>query len=234
MKERIVAVIPVRSLRDGKTRLAPVLATEARQALLRRTAERVIEAALRAGTIATVLVVSPDPDALSWAASVSPGVIPLHQPQSDVGLNGAIDAGRAWALAQGADAVLSLFADLPLLSTEDVRALTERTERVVLGADRRGEGTNALLLRLSGSGVEFRFAFGEESLGRHLSEARRLGLSMAVHDAPGIAFDLDTPEDWADYLDARPQLSVTETVDSISEPLRFVQLSASPCEACAG
>ncbi len=70
----------------------------------------------------------------------------------------------------------------------------------MLGPDRRGEGTNALLLRLAGRGPEFTFAFGDGSLAKHLEEARRLGLVAAVHDAPGIAFDLDTPDDWSDFL----------------------------------
>ena len=202
MSERIVAVVPVRSLRNGKTRLAPVLAPEARERLLRLAAARVIHAAVDSGTIETVLIVSPDPEALSWAADLSPGVSTLSQPHHHPGLNGAIDAGRDWARAVGAEAIVSLFGDLPLIRPEDIRGMNSRLEAVVLGPDRRGEGTNALLLRLGGRGMEFRFAFGERSLFRHLEEARRLGLGAAVHDAPGIGFDLDTPDDWADFLDA--------------------------------
>ena len=96
--------------------------------------------------------------------------------------------------------LVSLFADLPLIAPDDIRGLAARTEPVVLGADRRGEGTNALLLRLAARGPEFTFAFGEGSLAKHLAEAQRLGLNAALHDAPGIAFDLDTPDDWSDFL----------------------------------
>jgi 2-phospho-L-lactate/phosphoenolpyruvate guanylyltransferase len=202
VSERIVAVVPVRSLRNGKTRLAPVLAPEARERLLRHAAEWVIRSAVDSGTIESVLVVSPDPEVLTWAADLSPTVSTMSQPQHQPGLNGAIDAGREWARTLGATAIVSLFADLPLLGPADIRGLTGRPEPVVLGPDRRGEGTNALLLRLTGRGPEFRFAFGERSLVRHLEEARRLGLDVAVHDAPGIGFDLDTPDDWADFLDA--------------------------------
>jgi 2-phospho-L-lactate guanylyltransferase len=93
--------------------------------------------------------------------------------------------------------VISLFADLPLIVADDIGGLLARMEPVVLGPDRRGEGTNALLLRFVGQGPEFTFAFGEGSLAKHLAEARRLGLGVGVHDAPGIAFDLDTPDDWS-------------------------------------
>ena len=197
MSERIVAVIPVRSLRHGKTRLSPVLGNEARGALLRGIAHRVVTAAVESGLVETVLVVSPDLETLSWAAGLGAAVEAVPQPEHRLGLNGAIDAGRAWALDRGASALLSLFADLPLIVADDIRGLEARTEPVVLGADRRGQGTNALLLRLAGRGPEYTVAFGEGSLAKHLEEARRLGLRAAVHDAPGIAFDLDTPDDWS-------------------------------------
>jgi 2-phospho-L-lactate guanylyltransferase len=149
----------------------------------------------------SILVVSPDAEARAGAAARGAAVVPLAQPAHHPGLNGSIEAGREWALARGADAILSLFGDLPLLAADDLVSLAAHPEPVVLGADRRGEGTNALLLRLSGRGAEYHFAFGEGSLARHLAEAHRLGLDAAVHEAAGTAFDLDTPVDWGDYLD---------------------------------
>jgi 2-phospho-L-lactate guanylyltransferase len=192
----------VRSLHNGKTRLSPVLDPEERSALLRRAAKEVVRAALESGVVETVLVVSPEPDVLAWAAELGSDVVGLPQPVDQPGLNGAIAAGREWAEAAGADAMLSLFADLPLLEPEDIRGLVTRTEPVVLGPDRRGEGTNALLLRLAGEerASSFRFAFGEGSVRKHLAEAARHGLDAGTYDAKGIAFDLDTPEDWTDYL----------------------------------
>ena len=210
MSERIVAIVPVRSLRNGKTRLSPVLPPAARERLLRQAAERVVSAAVDSGVIETVLVVSPSPDVLAWAADLGGQVAAIRQPDHLHGLNGAIEAGREWARRHGAEAMVSLFADLPLIGSDDIRSLTVRPEAVVLGPDRRGEGTNALLLRLDGRGREFRFAFGERSLFRHLEEARRLGLDVSLHDAAGIGFDLDTPDDWADFLEvAAGQSSLT-------------------------
>ncbi|MBA3451267.1 MAG: 2-phospho-L-lactate guanylyltransferase [Chloroflexia bacterium] len=200
MSERIVAVVPIRSLHQGKSRLASVLEPGARLALLRFAAGRVIAAACDSGVVETILVVSPDPATLDWAAALGPRVVPLAQPESAPGLNGAIDAGRGWALAAQVTAMLSLFADLPFLAPDDIQTIASRVESVVLGADRRANGTNALLLRLDDPGTRFRFSFGEGSLGKHLTEARRLKLDVAVHHAPGIGFDLDTPEDWADFL----------------------------------
>ncbi len=205
MNESIVAVVPIRSLRDGKTRLSPVLDLEARQTLIRRTAAGVVEAASASGVLTTALIVSPDPETLEWASSLGSNVLALPQPDRWPGLNGAIDAGREWALAHDTQTLLSLFADLPLLAPADLRGIAAQPQAVVLGADRRHEGTNALLLRLSGGGADFRFAFGAGSLDKHREEARRLGLESAVYDAPGIGFDLDTPDDWDDFLADRDE-----------------------------
>jgi 2-phospho-L-lactate/phosphoenolpyruvate guanylyltransferase len=203
VSERIIAIIPIRSFRDGKTRLAPTLGPEAREDLLRRVAAEVVDAAKRSGTIETILIVSPSAEVLDWASELGPEVVALPQSERYAGLNGAIDAGRDWALDAGATAVLSLFADLPHLAPRDLQELTARPEALILGPDRHGEGTNALLLRLAGPGARYRFAFGEGSFAQHLAEARRLGLTVAVHEAPGIGFDLDTPCDWADLLSAK-------------------------------
>lgn len=200
MSEIIVGVVPIRSFQGGKTRLAAILTGDQRATLLRKTANRVVCTLAASQIVDTVLVVSQERDVLDWAQGMGKRVLPLEQPADRDGLNGAIDAAREWALERDADALLSLFADLPLLSTLDVRALTRELAPIVLGADRRGEGTNAMLLRLAGAGEAFRFAFGTNSLERHLTEATRLGISADVVMTPGVGFDLDTPADWDEYL----------------------------------
>lgn len=200
MSELIVGVVPIRSFREGKTRLASVLTGDQRATLLRKTASRVVCTLAASRIVDTVLVVSPERDVLEWAREMGKRILPLPQPEDHLGLNGALDAARTWALERDADGLLSLFADLPLLSTLDVRALVREQAPIVLGADRRGEGTNAMLLRLPGAGEEFRFAFGTKSLERHLAEAARLGMASEIVTAPGVGFDLDTPADWDEYL----------------------------------
>lgn len=200
MSELIVGVVPIRSFREGKTRLASILTGDQRATLLRKTASRVVCTLAASQIVDTVLVVSPERDVLEWARTMGKRILPLQQAAANPGLNGAIDAARVWAVERDADALLSLFADLPLLSTLDVRALAREQATVVLGADRRGEGTNAMLLRLAGAGEEFRFAFGTNSLDRHLAEAARLEMATRIVNAPGVGFDLDTPADWDEYM----------------------------------
>lgn len=207
MSELVIAVVPIRSLRNGKTRLAPILAPDERAELMRCSAARVIGAAVDSHVVDTVLVISPDAEALAWASGFPRRVTPLAQPSAYPGLNGAIAFARDWALERDADSLLSLFADLPLLSMFDIRRLVRRRAPLVLGPDRRGEGTNAMMLRLQGAGADFRFNFGEGSLEKHLREAERLGIGATIEVTAGIGFDLDTPLDWEEYLQAQPERS---------------------------
>ena len=198
--ERVVAVVPVRGLRTGKTRLAGDLPPEAREALTRRMLRNVVLAAIDSRVVNAVAVVSPDPEALALADAVAPGsVVPLPQDPATPGLDAAVSLGRKWAQARGAGGALVLFGDLPLLTGDDVRHLVEREAPVVLAPDHHGTGTNALLLRLgddADGALAFRFRFGPGSYARHVAEARRLGLRVKTSLGDGTAFDLDTPEDW--------------------------------------
>lgn len=191
----IVAIVPVRSLTDGKSRLAGVLAPPARADLIRGMLSRVLAAIDESRAISATAVVSPDAAALDLAAQA--GAFPVPQDAATPGLNPAIDAGRQWAEDRGAGAMLVLFGDLPLLTGDDVRNLARRDAPLVLAPDRHGSGTNALLLRLGDSeeGRRFRFHYGPASYAHHVDEAHRLGLEVTTSIAPGTALDLDTPED---------------------------------------
>jgi 2-phospho-L-lactate/phosphoenolpyruvate guanylyltransferase len=219
----VVAVVPIRSLTGGKTRLAGILPPEARAALTRRMLRGVVDAALASGTVASVVVVSPDPAALALAASLNPAVVPLAQDAGAPGLNPAIAAGVRFAAERGAAAVLVLFGDLPLLTGDDVRNLLRRDAPIVLAPDRHGTGTNALLLRLDASaedGRMFAFQFGLDSYARHVDEAHRLGLDVATSVSAGTALDLDTPEDLRRVLSAECSVLSGEGLDDLD--LRIV------------
>ena len=175
---------------------------------MRRSAKGVIAAAVNSEAIASILVVSGDSDVLAWAAGLGDMVVPLRQPEATPGLNAAISLGRQWALDSHADRLMSLFADLPLLDEGDVLQMASHPQRLLLGPDRQGLGTNALVLNLDDPGSLFRFAFGDASLSRHLREAQRLGLDYALHDSVGTRFDLDTPQDWSDFLETLSEIGI--------------------------
>lgn len=212
MSGGIVALVPVRSLSAGKSRLAGTVTPRVRESLMRRMVANVVDSALGSEAVASVVLVSPDDAALAFAHADS-RIVPLRQSSDRPGLLSALDQGRGYAESHGASGLLVLFGDLPLLGPDDVRNVVRRAVPVVIAPDRHGAGTNALFLRLSAipPGERFEFQFGEGSYGRHVAEAHRLGLDVATTVSAGTAFDLDTAADLeALQSDTRWRLEIAE------------------------
>jgi 2-phospho-L-lactate guanylyltransferase len=192
-----IAIIPIRSLSEGKSRLAGYVSNDDRAELIRTMFEHVIATVKAAGVIDRIVVISPDPaviDLMSRDSDVR--VMAVKQPEGRPGLNAAIELGRELATDLRAGAMLVLFGDLPLIKPDDVRSLVRRDAPLIIATDRHGVGTNALMLRLgSASAAEFRFAYGAISRQRHLNEADRLGLDAITAVSAGTAVDLDTIDD---------------------------------------
>jgi 2-phospho-L-lactate/phosphoenolpyruvate guanylyltransferase len=212
----LVAVVPIRSLRDGKTRLDGALLPTVRAALIRRMLLGVIAAINDSLAVDAVGVVSPDPEALDLVSKLGPQVIPVVQSAATPGLNPALERGRAWANERHAAGMLVLFGDLPLLAPADVHHIVRRDAPVVISPDRHGMGTNAILLRSGdeSAAAEFQFLFGPGSYKRHVEEAHRLGLEVATSITPGTAIDLDTPEDLR-LLGLEPETGRRDSLETI-------------------
>lgn len=186
------AIIPVRSLTAGKTRLARELDLVARRSLIQEMAIHVIGTLRRAGVLESVAVLSPDSEVLSLARLQ--GVAALAETAA-ADLNDALEQVRQEQFCREADALLFIFADLPALAAEEVREMAELAQKrqaPLIAPDRHGAGTNALLLR---QGEQFRFQFGPDSFHRHVAQAVEAGQSPHIYRAWGTAFDLDAGED---------------------------------------
>lgn len=186
------AIVPIKPLRKGKSRLSGVLGEDERVELNRRMLVSTVEKLNEVRAIDHVLVVSRDPEALAAARAAGARTI-LENGHPEI--NMALARAALVALAYKAHGVLILPADLPLLDTDDVRklvALGREAPSVVISPDRRKEGTNALLLRppdvISPD-------YGTNSFERHCESARAAGADLTVFDAESIAVDLDLPED---------------------------------------
>jgi 2-phospho-L-lactate guanylyltransferase len=187
-----VAVIPVKPRNQAKSRLADALTPDARAALSDRLFARVLGAALAAG-LETVVI---SRDETIRAAAVAAGARALDETSAD-GLNPALGTARDDIARGGGAALLVLPADLPDVTIEDVRALVAAvpdTPAVVIAPDESGTGTNALLLAPPRV-VPFRF--GADSFALHCAAARAANIEPVVLRRPGLAFDVDTPDQLA-------------------------------------
>ena len=188
----IWAIIPVKPLRRGKSRLAGALSEDERAELNQALLVHTLNTLSDIKELEQVLVVSRDPHALTIARQHGARTVQEDgQPQ----LNTALARATVIAKVHATRGVLVLPADLPLISREDVLTLIGKAGEppvVVIAPDRHGKGTNALLLSPSGL---IEYDFGVNSFQRHCERAKRAGARLEVVDLPSLGLDLDLPED---------------------------------------
>ena len=187
------AIVPVKPLRYGKSRLAGTLTEDQRTELNRALLQHTLETLSEIEEVDGVLVVSRDPHALTVARSHGARTVQEKgQPQ----LNTALKRATVVAQVYATRGVLVLPADLPLISKDDILELVRRAQEppvVVIAPDRHGRGTNALLISPPGL---IEYDFGENSFQRHCERAKNAGARLEIVELPSLALDLDIPEDF--------------------------------------
>ncbi len=186
------AIVPVKPLQRGKSRLAEVLTQEERLDLNRRLLAHTMDTLTGIPEIEHVLVISRDPSALALAREYGARTVQEHgAPQLNIALTRATIVARTYATR----GVLVLPADLPLITPEDIQTLLARAVDppvVVISPDRHRQGTNALLVCPAGV---IEYEFGSGSFQRHCALARQAGAHLEICELPSLALDMDLPED---------------------------------------
>jgi 2-phospho-L-lactate/phosphoenolpyruvate guanylyltransferase len=174
-------LVPVKSFRRAKERLAGVADVGVRSELARNMAARVLEAARPA----PVFVVCDDDEVATWATTHRAEVIwrPGH------GLDGAVGGGVSALQHLGIPHVVVAHADLPLARSFEHLAAPGIVSVV---PDLRRDGTNVISLP---TGTAFTFSYGARSFERHVQRAERLGLEVRVVADELLALDVDVPTD---------------------------------------
>ena len=195
MSTRII--VPHRGLEAAKTRLATSLSPDERMFLASQLLQRVLRVAREVTD--DVVVISPSRSLLEV---VEPSGARLVV-QRGMGLNSGLDQVRFDALVDDVETLGVLHGDLPNLQASDVDTLLARlpadgSPGVAIAPDRAGTGTNALVLRPPGV-IHFRFGAG--SFAKHAEEVERAGVPLVAVNRAGLAFDLDTPQDLARWLE---------------------------------
>ncbi len=195
-------LIPVKNTSQAKSRLADLLSPNQRRALTLALLCDVLTALTNSGEInstgALIHIISDDPLVRDIASAFSVVFIEDLRPS---GLNAALGNATHRLKDQGAKSLLILPADLPRISSDDVDALLSQhggAPSVTIAPAERDLGTNAL--GISPPGL-IDFSFGPESFERHCAAARAQGAKLSIIRRPGLAFDLDTPEDLFAFAD---------------------------------
>jgi 2-phospho-L-lactate guanylyltransferase len=188
----IWAIVPVKPLRLGKSRLAGVLSDDERTVLNRMFLENALSILRETPQIGQTLVVSRDPAALAIARELGARTVLEDGTPS---LNNALQRATLLAKAFETRGVLILPADLPLLTQPDLESLLAQMEPapfVAIAPDRHRDGTNALLVAPPGL---LKYEYGPGSFEKHCELARQAGAKLTIFENPNLALDLDTPAD---------------------------------------
>jgi 2-phospho-L-lactate guanylyltransferase len=186
------AIVPVKPLRRGKSRLSNVLTFNERTDLNRHLLENTLDTLKGIPEIEHTLVISRDSEALALARDLGARTV---QENGSSDLNIALARATIVAQHYATRGVLILPVDLPLITPEDVQAMLERVGEppvVVVAPDRCHNGTNALLVCPAGL---IEYEYGEGSFQRHCERAREAGARLEICELPSLALDLDNPED---------------------------------------
>ena len=183
-------LIPVKNLRDAKQRLSPLLSREERFALAQAMCEDVLQELARWQNRPAVAVVTSDPFARDLAARFDFEIIA----DDNTGETSAIEMATAVCQERGAACTLVVPADIPLIERAELQKIAESAPPggAVLVPDAAGRGTNAAWRSPSDL---FPLRFGNDSFLPHLAAAKATGLPCTVLELPGIARDVDRPED---------------------------------------
>jgi len=190
-------LIPVKDLSRAKQRLAALMTQEERTRLAWAMLENSFAAAVRARSVDRVAVVTLYKPAIALAEKLGMEVIPETEQISE---SHSVDFGSREAKKFGADAVLRLPIDLPLITTEDIEtifAAVQPSPSVVMVPSRDGTGTNAILRSPPDL---FPSHFGAGSLAKHLKEAEKASAECRLMHLPRIALDIDEPGDLIELL----------------------------------
>jgi 2-phospho-L-lactate guanylyltransferase len=195
-ERRFSVIVPVKGLRDAKTRTE--LPAPDRGQLALDLMSRTVTAAAGAKAVARVIVVAGD-EAVASAALTAGAQVVLEP--TDAGLNGALDAGREVACHDHPDDDIAIVVgDLAHLDPDDLdQVLAEfvRTGDPLIVPDHVGTGTAMLVHARTQTPP---LLFGTDSAGRH----QAAGYTVFAAAPASTRRDVDFPADVSELSPAAP------------------------------
>lgn len=196
----VVAIIPMKPLSEGKSRLARSLSPAERARISAGMLRRVL-GALRGASIDPIWVVGGDDQVMRMTRNH--GGMWYEEMGRD--LNDTLGKAIGQAFERGKSA-LYIAGDLPFIKPSDIHSFIQASRgmgNVTLAPAQRDGGTNAILVP---HGAGFRPELGRRSFSKHLNQAAKLATSVAIAYSPGMAYDLDVADDLESYQHMEPGL----------------------------
>lgn len=212
----LCAIIPVKPLRSGKSRLSSVLSEDKRERLNQYLLTSTLRRLRNVNKIAHILVISYDPSALALARKFGARTVLENR---NTNINRALRKATLAAIAINSSKIIIVPADLPFLTEEDIFTVIEKSgdpPEIVIVPDRKISGTNVLLINPIGT---IKYNFGEWSFRKHIEQAERKKINIKICERKNLSFDLDLPEDW-EFL----KTCMINNADFINQTLQEVKI----------
>jgi len=191
-----VILVPIKNTASAKQRLAAVLDQPARTQLAQAMLTDVLTTLHAWKNRPKVGIVTSDPYAITLAAEYRFEVIP---DPDNPGETGAIEMATRVCVERGEESTLVIPADIPLIAPWELEEIYKHSpaEGSVLVPAGDARGTNAALRRPANL---FPLRFGNDSFKPHHAAAQATGKPCVVLNLPGIAVDVDNPQDLQQLL----------------------------------
>ena len=186
------AIVPIKPLRRGKSRLSTVLSESEREQLNQSLLIKTITCLKEIKEIDQILVVSYDPTALTISRDYGARTV---QESHNTNINKALRKGGMAAKAFNVSSVLIVPADLPFINADALHEMLSKAgnpPEIIIAPDRRMNGTNALYINPVGI---LDYDFGMWSFRKHVEQAERKKIRVEIYNNDTLSFDLDIPED---------------------------------------
>jgi len=186
------AVLPAKDLVDAKQRLADALSPPERRLLFRTMYEDVLSVLAGVPGLDGIAVITRDEEAAAVARSYGARIITEAENE---GQTAAVEAAVATLIDDGIASIMTFPGDAPLITRDEIETVLAAHSdapamTIVPAHDRRGSNCIAL-----SPPDLIPFSFGNDSFKPHLAAARTRGVEPVILDLPGIALDIDTPDD---------------------------------------
>lgn len=184
-------VVPVKPFAYAKRRLAGVLSEAERAALAAAMVRDLFTLLARCTRVTGVLCVTREPAVATLAPLCGAEILD----EAASGLSNSVAQAARHLVARGHHGMLVLPTDVPLATSAEVDHVIAKhgwAPAVTLVSDEEGYGTNALAVSPPDL---MPFRFGRHSFVAHRDAALALGARVQTLRAPGLALDVDTPED---------------------------------------
>ena len=212
----VFAVIPVKTPLKSKLRLSVVLNPQERRTLTLTMLEDVLKA-LKSSVIHHIIVISSD----SGVQELADKFEVAYLSENRQGLNQAVEQATKWCIQNGAESILVLPADVPLIAPEDMNHIVELSSEapsVVISSSQNG-GTNALLQKPPNL---IPICFGPHSFMKHVGEASAKSVVLKLYTSSRVLLDIDSLEDIKSFLNTESQTVSRRFLEQISLHNRFL------------